>query len=293
MTDDELLRRPVIILGAPRSGTSVTADLFRHHPDLHLAGEPRILWKYGNDARSDALRPEHARPEVVRHIRAGLAEMVRHSGRTRLLEKTPSNALRVAFVNAVLPDAVFLHVIRDGEESALSIRSFWQNHSASVPKKMLMKRLREVSWRQAPHYANELARRVVGKLSGGKAGRPVWGPRPPGIDEMRRDLDLLEVCAWQWRMCVEHGCSEGRLLPPERYTEFRLSDLDESLLVRLMEFAGLAPAEEVLADFRERFVTDQVKHRGRSADPEDLARVSRYVAPTQAWLDANPLVERH
>ena len=33
------------------------------------------------------------------------------------------------------------------------------------------------------------------------------------VEQMARDLDPLEVAAWQWRMCVETACREGRALP--------------------------------------------------------------------------------
>lgn len=293
MTDDQLLRRPIIVLGAPRSGTTLLSGVLESHPELYLANEPRILWKYGNDGKSDALRPRDARSDVVSHIRAELAQRVRKAGRRRLVEKTPSNSLRVGFLNAVLPDATFLHVMRSGVESVLSIRTFWDRHATGVPGNLLRKRLKEMSPRQFPHYAKEFARRAVGKLSPGAVGPAVWGPRPPGIEQMARDLDPLEVAAWQWRMCVEHACREGRALPAERYTECRLEDINEELLVRLMRFADLDPAEEVLAAFRERYDSSQPAQRSKAAEGAEIDFVRALIEPTEQWLAATPLVSRH
>ena len=293
MTDDELLRRPIIVLGAPRSGTTLLSGVLEAHPDLYLANEPRILWKYGNDGKSDALRPQDARPEVVAHIRAELAARIRKAGKTRLVEKTPSNSLRVGFLEAVLPDAIYLHVMRAGVESVLSIRTFWGRHATGVPTNMLRKRLKELSLRQAPHYAKEFARRALGKMMPGAVGPAVWGPRPPGIEQMARDLDPLEVAAWQWRMCVEHACRVGRTLPAERYTECRLEDIGEELLDRLMQFADLDPAEEVFAAFRERFDDSQPARRTKSAEGEEIDYVRSLIEPTEQWLASTPLVSRH
>lgn len=293
MTDDQLLARPVIVIGSPRSGTTLLSQVLSHHASVWLANEPRILWKYGNDAKSDALQPADARPEVVAHIRAELARNLREAGRTRLVEKTPSNSLRFGFVNQVFPDAIFMHVMRSGLESVLSIRSFWERHSTGVPTKMLWQRLREMKLRQAPHYAMEFGRRVAGKFLPSAAAPAVWGPRPPGIVEMRRDLDLLEVCAWQWRMCVEHTCREGRKLPADRYTEVQLEDFNEQVLSRLMAFAGLAPAEEVLAAFAEKFDDKQPTGRSKQSNLAEQQRVEELVAPTNAWLATLGPVVRH
>lgn len=292
-TDEALLRRPIVVLGAPRSGTTLLSQVLKAHPELHLANEPRILWKYGNDGKSDALRPRDARPEIVHHIRKEFAQRVRTDGKRRLVEKTPSNSLRVGFIDAVLPDAIYLHVMRAGAESVLSISKFWDRHSTGVPQKVLWTRLKELTPKQAPHYAKEFTRRALGKVVPGMVGPAVWGPRPPGIEAMRRDMDLLEVCAWQWRMCVEHACREGRKLPPERYTEVRLEELNEETLTRLMRFADLDPAEEVLAAFRERFDTSQPSRRSKEANEADLNYVRELIAPTEGWLAAGGLVSRH
>lgn len=293
MTDDQLLTRPIVILGAPRSGTTLLSQLLSHHPRLYLADEPRVLWKYGNDRRSDLLRPQHATPEVRRYIRGALAQRVREAGRDRLLEKTPSNSLRAPFVDAVLPDAVFVHVLRDGVQSVLSIREFWRRHATGLPKVHLLRRLKEVRPSQAPFYAKEFTRRVVGKLLPGAAGPGVWGPRLPGIEQMARDLDLLEVCAAQWRACVERACRDGRRLPPERYTECRLEDLSEESLAGVMRFCGLEVAEEVLVDFRERFDASAPAGRTQHFDPAEVSLVEELIAPTNAWLATLPDATRH
>ncbi|TWT88974.1 hypothetical protein Mal64_24650 [Pseudobythopirellula maris] len=293
MTDDELLRRPIVVLGAPRSGTTVLSQLLRHHPDLCLIDEPRVTWKYGNDRRSDLLRAEHARPEVRRHIRHSFAQQVRASGRSRLVEKTPSNSLRAPFVDRVLDDAIFIHMMRDGRQSVLSIREYWKNHSTGVPRAHLMRRLKEIRPGQIPHYARELFKRVAGKLAPGAAGTPVWGPRIPGLETIVRDQGLLAACAAQWRSCVEAACRDGRHLPHDRYTECRLEDFDEQELRRLLHFADLSVAPEVIDAYRDGFDSRQPGGRTKGANDDDVARVEELIAPTVAWLATLDRADRH
>ena len=80
---------PVIILGAPRSGTTMLATLFEQHPDVTVVREPRLVWRFGNDRRSDELRPEHATPKVVAHIHSTFDARLL-PGRRQLVEKTPA-----------------------------------------------------------------------------------------------------------------------------------------------------------------------------------------------------------
>lgn len=47
-SDADLLTTPIVIVGAPRSGTTLLGLVLKAHPQLHLIEEPRILWKYGN-----------------------------------------------------------------------------------------------------------------------------------------------------------------------------------------------------------------------------------------------------
>ncbi len=290
---DSLLQRPIVIIGAPRSGTTLLSQLLKNHPQLYLADEPRILWKFGNDSRSDLLRPEHATESVRTEIRRRFASQVQAAGATRLVEKTPSNSLRVSFVDRILTDCVFVHILRDGLQSVLSIREFWRNHSTGVPKGRVLRRLKEIRLTQAPHYAKEFVRRAAGKVVPSAAGPAVWGPRVPGIDQWVRDRDLLEVCAMQWRLCVEMASREGRALPEDRYTECRLEDFDEAELARIMHFCGLEPCEEVSAGYRAKFDTGKRTQRSAAADDADITRVEELIAPTASWLESLPSAKRH
>lgn len=287
--DDDLLRKPIIILGAPRSGTAILAHVLRAHPDLAYLREPRLLWRYGNDKRSDMLRPAEARPEVRAHIRAEMARAVREQGRRRLVEKTPSNALRVPFVDAVLPDARFVHIIRHGPDAVAAIQRSWLQppRNIRVPRQRdrLRRHLREADWRQIPHYAAEMVQKIAPERWRGVVGLAPWGPRLPGLDGLRHDLDLIDICSLQWKLCVEQAVHFGRLLPPGRYTECRLEDLDAEAVRRIMEFCELDPHPDVDAALAKEYDEQKILPRSRDLPPEDLARVLAWVEPTMAWLD--------
>ena len=129
------LDRPIVVIGSPRSGTTLLGNLLGTHPLLSQVEEPRLTWKYGNDDKSDMLRAGDARPEVCQHIRRDFGKAVSDAGRERLIEKTPSNSLRMEFVDRVLPGCIFIHTVRDGVESVLSIRKFWEQYARGTEGK--------------------------------------------------------------------------------------------------------------------------------------------------------------
>lgn len=284
MTTDVTIKQPIIVLGSARSGTTFLGNLLGRHPDVCFIEEPRLVWKFGNDARSDMLRPQHARPEVVAHIRGQFAKRMKISGGVRILEKTPSNSLRLDFVRTVFPDALFVHILRNGYDSALSIRSFSSKHSTGLPKARLMQRLKEIHPRQVPHYAKELIRRVMPKSLRRLAGPAVWGPRIPGLSEMAGELSPLEIAALQWRMCIESACHAGRKLPGDQYMEVRLEGFNEESLRRVLAFCKLSAHENVMNRFAEHFRPDHATARVKESDPAELELVRTWIEPTMKWL---------
>jgi hypothetical protein len=283
---DQLLQRPIVVVGAPRSGTTLLGQLLGAHPALAHLEEPRLTWRYGNDGKCDMLSPADARPDVRRHIRAAFAGAVRQSGKQRLIEKTPSNSLRMGFVEAVLPGCLFVHIVRDATESVLAIRRFWEQHAHGVPKGKLVERLREINLRQLPYYGREFVRRAMPRPLRGLVRQPVWGPRIPGIDGLLRDLPLLEVCALQWRMCVEAARQYGQSLPADRYLECRLEEMSPELLRKILSFCQLDQASEVFAAFERDFDASQTSHRRAQATPQEVEQIQKWVEPTTQWLGA-------
>lgn len=293
MMTDQLqgsIQKAVVVVGSPRSGTTFLSQMFRVHRQVAYLIEPRLVWRYGNDRKSDLLTPEDARPEVCRHIRTEFARFVEREGKQRLAEKTPSNSLRMGFVDRVLPDCRFVHIIRNGYDAALSIRKFWLDSAGGVGSKniragVIRQRLKELNWRRLPFYAKEAIRRVTPDWLSGITGPKLWGPRIPGMEQMAKEMDLLEVCCLQWRMCVELACQYGRGLPSDRYMEMKLEDLTQDRVRAMMRFCELDDDPNVLAYLEEHFKPEKATARQSKADPREIETIRRWVEPTLRWLD--------
>lgn len=287
MTDDHFLEKPIIILGAARSGTTMLCNLLGKHPTLALSVEPRLTWRYGNDRGSDMLKPEQATPAVKRYIRKSFADFVKQQGKQRLLEKTPSNTLRPEFVHAVFPDAKIIHVIRHGLDSVLSLQEMTQRHAhgiSNVAQGRLKQRLAELDWTRLHHYGLEFARRISPKFLRPILGQNPWGPRVPGIQAMMREMSPLEVSAIQWRMCVEATHSFGKHMPKDQFYEFKLEDMNRQALAEVLNFAELKDNAPVLDHFDQTFDAS-FAGRQRKKNSEEVAElINSLIEPTLQWL---------
>ena len=137
-------QRPIFILGAPRSGTSMIFRLLSAHPELGSLGrEGHDMWRKFHHPRRNGWNSDVlGRGQVV----AGEREFIRrylymHFDQDRFVEKTPENCLRIAYLQELYPDAVFVFVKRDPREVMSSMLNGWRHpmgrfRSYFVPEKL-------------------------------------------------------------------------------------------------------------------------------------------------------------
>jgi hypothetical protein len=291
--DDDLMKKPVIVVGAGRSGMNFLGDAIAQHPRLAVAHEPRLIWKSGNDRVSDALRPHHARPEVIADIRARFASVVRLAGKERYIDVTPGNSVRLGFVDKVFPDCQFVHFIRDGVDNVLSMRRFYgvvaRSFRSNTPKlrdSFIARRAKEMRLKQVPYMAMETFRHLAPHWLLPYIGPPVVGVRLPAMSAMRKEMDLLDVCFLQWRSSVEWACQFGRSLPPGRYMECRIETFCEDDVRRIYDFLGLEVTSEAIEFVRKHFEPGRIGPAMQDCFPEELERLKAMVAPTMRWIES-------
>ena len=145
------------IVGSPRSGTTLLRLMLDSHPDLAIPPETWFLPKLGDLAgRGEALREAFFREIVTSpagatiwgdfqisagDFHAGLAAIrpftvaagcrlfyrlyAARFGKPRWGDKTPMYAHHLRAIERVLPEARFVHLVRDGRDAATSLRERW------------------------------------------------------------------------------------------------------------------------------------------------------------------------
>lgn len=145
--------RPVFVVGSARSGNTLLyhtllsaggfAD-YRGEPavfdlvaprfgDLRYAGARRRFldtWQRSHLARTPGLEPAALRRQIEAECRSNgdllrivLGALARAQGARRWAVWGPDNLLYMRQIKRELPDALFVHVIRDGRDVALSLRT--------------------------------------------------------------------------------------------------------------------------------------------------------------------------
>lgn len=227
---------------------------------------PVWLWR---DARREK-RPGSRSPAARFAYTAARVRSVltRRFGRVRLLEKTPSNCLRIPFLRALFPDAKFLFLRRDGRPNISSIMDGWRLAG------------------EFEAYAPPLPLRI-----GGYEGTKWCFLLPPGWRELV-DQPLEVVCAEQWKCCMEAVLAELPALRADgavcEVTYEELTGSPRATLGRVLDFLGLPPEPAVVPDedrlpvINARTPPDPEKWRKRNGPAID--RILPRIEPVQRAL---------
>jgi len=251
-----LFDRPVIVLAAPRSGSTLLFETLAEAPGLwtvggeshaFIEGLPRLN-PAGGFVDSNRLDATHANERRVQILRQRFARQLRdrdgreffHNpqiGRLRFLEKTPKNALRQPFLEAVFPGSLYVFLFRDPRPNISSMMEAWKSG-----RWVTYPRLR--GW-QGPPWSLLL---------------------PPGWQQLN-GRPLGDICAFQWASANRIILDDLQSLPPDRWIACDYADLTtrtEQTVDRICAFAGL----EVDARLRRRLTGELPLSRYTQTAPD-------------------------
>jgi len=290
MSADKTLEfTPVVIVGAGRSGTNVLRDTLCRISSFGTwdCDEINPVWRHGNLAvPHDEFKPEHARPSVRRFIRRRfISQWKRLKKPDFLVEKTCANSLRTQFVAAVLPEAKFIYIVRDGRDVVVSAGKRWRGELEMPGLPYYWAKARNTPLADLPVYAWRFVRSRLDKLLTSRERLPFWGPQFAGLTDLPRETPLHELCALQWNSCVEASDAAFAALPRDRWIKVRYEEFTrdpDAVLAEILMFLGISPDADALAKATQR-VSRQSVGKGRSLVERD--------GPVRAILD--PMLTRH
>lgn len=266
------VERPIFIVGAPRSGTSLLYAILRRSSHIrHWPGESHEIWEAdvhpatrGWD--SNALGADDVSPEIAARIRRSFFLVT--GKKHRLLDKTPRNALRVPFVDGVFPDATYIYLRRDGRENVNSLINAWRTpryRTYELPE---------------PHAITGVD--------------PRWWKfvlYPGWRDDKNGPLEV--VCARQWLASNEHLLEARASITDDRWLDIRYEDLvdrPQEEVGRLMEGLGLPyePAVRTRSAATSttpiNVVTPPERGKWRRENRDEIEAIAELIAPTMTRL---------
>ena len=112
---------PVLIVGLPRSGSTLVEQILSSHPDVAAGGEVEF-WDIRYPTR-DLDWPLPTNADAARRLADDYLETLRafHPGAPRVTDKMLANFLRLGHIHRVLPNATLVHCRRDPVDTALSL----------------------------------------------------------------------------------------------------------------------------------------------------------------------------
>ncbi|MCF6313099.1 MAG: sulfotransferase [Verrucomicrobiales bacterium] len=270
------IQSPIIILGAPRSGTTLLGKLIAAHPDVAYWEEPRTVWSTGNQQLpDDVLTPEHLSQKTADQIDQRFADFLTKSGKTRFAEKTPCNLLRIPFIHALYPDAKFIYIHRDPYSV---IASALRMLETPPDLNRITARIREARLRDYPNLLSLFVRDTLARrFNHGK--KPFWGPRPPEWQTWQK-LPPATMLSKQWLALTQSANHDLQQLPNNCWMQINYPDLiekPEQTLPQILDFSELSPSPSV-TDLAKKIIHLQNPEAWRKQlSPEQIQQIEEQI----------------
>lgn len=254
----KLFDRPVIILAAPRSGSTLLFETLAECVDAWtIGGESHAVIESLpalNPGRglitSNRLTASHAEGGVAELMRRRFARLLRDRdgreffkhqglGPLRFLEKTPKNSLRLPFLESIFPDALYVFLFRDVRANLSSMMEAW----------------RSSGWKTYP------------RLEGWNG--PPWSLLLPPDWSSLNGKSLAEICAFQWRSANQTILQDLQYIPQHRWTALSYESLLNDQLgsiERLCEFARFRMDDRLRSRLSEALPLSRFTQTQPSAD---------------------------
>lgn len=231
----------IIIVGAPRSGTNMLRDALTSFDGVCTwpCDEINYIWRHGNVRYpSDEIPAQRVTPAIKTYIQRQFDNIRGAYDANVVVEKTCANSLRVPFVDAVLPDAKYIFIYRDGIDATGSAKERW---TAKLDIPYILQKVRFVPKTDLPYYGLRYFWARIYRLLSRDKRLAFWGPALDGMQNILQNHTLNEVCALQWQRCVDNAEKAFSDMPAEKVVRVRYEDFVRqpvAELSRILEFIG-------------------------------------------------------
>lgn len=245
------------IIGSPRSGTTILGQILGTHPQIAEWYEPYFIWDFYFGEKKDDIRGYNdATRKVKDFITREFRYFMEKSQKDVVIDKSPTHAFHIPFINAIFPHAKWIHILRDGRDVTLSIHKEWIKRARIVENRNYLDfiRLTGKFLNRQPYLRNKLqalffeikTRHTLNPtkmLNKSKwRGYAGWGPRFKGWQEQINKTTMLEFNSYQWLHCINQINEDKMIICKDNLIEIRYEQLllnPEVELKKIIKFLSL------------------------------------------------------
>ncbi|GGY10176.1 hypothetical protein GCM10007160_41710 [Litchfieldella qijiaojingensis] len=274
---------PVLIIGAPRSGTNMLRDVLCELEGVATwpCDEINYIWRHGNVRYpSDEIPSERATPAIQAYVKKQFVWVAKRYQASTVVEKTCANSLRVPFVDRAVPDAKYIYICRDGIDTTGSAKLRW---TAKLDIPYLFEKVRFVPLADLPYYGTRYLWSRVYRLFSREKRLAFWGPALDGMDDILERHSLNEVCALQWQRCVENAEAAFAEMPDDKVIRIRYEDFvrqPKQELTKVLDFIGVRASDDQVANAVAGVSSKSIGKGRASLSDDEVARLDALVGET-------------
>jgi len=209
------MSNPVFIIGAGRSGTNILRNVLTSFSDMNTwpCDELDLVFRHGNrGVEDDRFIEKHANKISKKYIQSFFNDFQQKNTNATIVEKTCANSLRVPYLKSLFPQAKFIFIIRNGFDVTKSAKLRW---TSAFDLSYTLKKLKFVPKSDIPFYFFKFLKNRISQFGSSEKRLSKWGPVYPGMFNDLKDKNLDEVCALQWKNCVQFAHNDLLKLPKE------------------------------------------------------------------------------
>lgn len=111
----------VLVIGMPRSGTTLTEMILAAHPAIAGVGESTLLARLATRHTPDQFADQGVVDAAATEYVAMLRQGADNPKAARVIDKMPENFIQLGLATRILPQASIIHCCRDARDTCLSI----------------------------------------------------------------------------------------------------------------------------------------------------------------------------
>tara|TARA_B100000795_G_C22786272_1_gene434764 strand:+ start:487 stop:1320 length:834 start_codon:yes stop_codon:yes gene_type:complete len=270
--------QPVIIIGAPRSGTNILRDTLVEFNDVCTwpFDETNFLWKKGHKINeNDELSIDQLSKDKILYVKKEFKKISRKNKSNTVIEKTCANSLRVPYIDKILPNAKFIFIYRNPIDAIVSIESKWKK---GLNFKMVVKK---IPWFNIIYLLKFITYKLFFKLFYIRNQYSRWGPMIKDIDEIIKKNNSYIIATLQWKKCFQVAKKDLEALNKNRVFNLRYEDFvnnPSEWLIKILNFMNISYEDKLIITATANINKKSIGKGKKNLTDEQLAEINKILS---------------